>query len=62
MAKVKIHAGEYFVQVDVGEEEAYYGTPGMLTGCDLRDVLALCGIEAEYTYEEGQEEAEEEEV
>jgi hypothetical protein len=41
------------VDIDGGEKETFhFEAPGMLTGCDLRDVLAACGIQADYEYEE----------
>jgi hypothetical protein len=43
------------ITVDNGDggEQFHYDYPGTLTGADLVDVLAACGIQAEYTYDEG---------
>jgi len=61
---VTIHATDDSVTVTVKvdgktEETLEYSLPGMLSGCDLRDVLAACGIHADYTYDEGDNDDEE---
>lgn len=54
--KVKIEATDDSVKVTVeggDEPEVFeYSYPGIITGCELRDILAACGIHADYEYEE----------
>lgn len=52
LATVAIKADGDTVRVTVGRESLTFEAPGMLTGCDLRDVLEACGIRAGYEYTE----------
>ena len=53
---IKASGDQVIVWVDTAEgeerESFLFEAPGMLSGCDLRDVLAACGISAKYEYAE----------
>jgi hypothetical protein len=52
---ITIKATDHEVTVVVSaesSEEFVFRDPAMLTGADLREVLAACGIRAQYSYRE----------
>lgn len=55
--RVTIRATEDTITVKVAvggqkSEKFAYAYPGIITGCELRDILAACGIQADYKYQE----------
>lgn len=58
MANVTIHATDDTVDVTINHEdgrppeEFNFAYPGMITGCELRDILLDCGVQVDYQYKE----------